>query len=351
MPDDATEEITEQENDDLAFSLVESEAAFDEAAADESEFNESEQSEKEKKPEKEPEAKKPEKEPEKTKKEKDEKSETTEKDEKGEGEKAETKDEEKEPEKELTAQEAIDQRLKEIEEEKKPDETDKDEKKDKEEPEKKPEKAADENPPARAKWTKENVQQHLNLITDDELPDGEIVIGDSTIDLKELKKDDPETFDAIKVVSSVTAGKYVNGLLRSGHVVTAKAMNDFKEEMLGYVGGLNFWMDVLQQHPDARQIENSDNYKAWLEKQSDGIKTMAEGTPPDFVKVLNLFKEQIAQADADKHDDKLDKEKQKTDALHKSSMKPAASSKKSPKPKADKGDDEAAFDEFADRED
>jgi len=323
MPEDqVTEEISEQD--------TEGEAGFDEFAEDSEESEETAETSEQETAESESEAE-------------------VETDETEEAEtKTDEKGEEAEPEKELTAEEAINARIKELEAEQKPDgeQTPGDEP----EPDKKTP-AEDQQPPAdqrRApgRLTKEQVSQHLAVINDDELPEGEILIGDETVNFKELKEDDPETYNAIKVMASIAGAKYLNAAVRSGQLVTADSMKALQQTVVNLQGQIEFSNEMaIRGHGDYLGVIRGKDYQDWVAKQSEGVHALARSTnPDDAAKVLAYFKESVAGKKASDFDKTLkDKKTRRNNLLKGSSQsKPAGPGKA-----LNKGEDEAAFEEHA----
>lgn len=333
MPEDETieEEISEQDSD------PEAEAGFDEFAADESEGDEKpavdekpegdEKSEGDEKPE----------DPDK-------------KDEKPEDKPA----DEKPVDGEKPAQAAIDKRVDELdvkpEDDKKPDgdEQEKPDAASKPGEAEKPVSSADEQqPPAKTRLTKEQVAQHLSIISDDELPEGEIIIGDDTIDFKAIKEDDPAIYNAMKVMSSIAGAKYLNHAVQSGKLVTADAFEKMRDEFGQVVARLEFSTQMGQHgHGDVLMVIDSKEYKEWIPKQSAGVRVLAESDAlDDSVLVMDYYKESLGKAKTSDFDEKAEEKHKRTNDLLKGNEKttPAGPKKK----KADKNDDQAAFDEFA----
>lgn len=338
MPEDQVieEEISEQEPDPDA------EAGFDEFAEDEAKSEKPEK--KPSKPvqrkidEKEKVAKKPEAEPEPEPKPDEEKPE----EEKPESEPDEEKPAEgdEEPEEELTAKQLIDKRIEELKgdtpEQDKPEEE-------------KPEAGAptpDEMPKVSKRLTKEQIQQHMGLISDDDLPEGEIIIGDDTFNFDELKEDDPQTFNAMKVISSIAGAKYLNAALQSGQFVKAEVVDELKKEMARTQYYVSYTSEMASRgHGDVWSIVHSDDYKEWIDKESEGVKMLADSPDiEDAVRVLNYYKETVAKTKTSEHDKAAqDKHDRKNKLLKgKKTTKPAGPSKQ-----ANENEDEAAFNEFA----
>jgi len=335
MPEDQVieEEISEQESD------PEAEAGFDEFADGEPE------GELEDKPDDKPDEDKPEG---------DDKPETDEKPD------ADDKPDDKGDDKELSAKEVIDKRIEELEGgDEKPDG---DKKPDGEKPiEEDPDKAKpgeadkedrstssdDPQPPVKTRITKEQLGQHLAVISDDELPDGEVTIGDNTFNFKELKEDDPEVYNAMKVMSSIAGAKYLNAAIQSGKLVTADKVEKLIEEVGNVRAQMGFTAEMTDRgHGDFLGVIQSDGYQGWIEKESDGVKALARSNDPDdAAKVLSYYKESVGKKKAAEHDDNAGKKHKRKNDLLKSdkTTKPAGPGKKS----TDENDDEASFNEHA----
>jgi hypothetical protein len=334
MPDDVIEEeIAEQEEPD-----TEGEAGFDEFADGEPETDETEG------------------EPVDEKLEGDEEPEGEEKPEGETDEKSEEKEEEPADDKDLSAKETIDARVKELETDEKPDEkpaviaADKPGEAEKVDqvgpPADQP--PGEQQPPVKTRLTKEQLSQHLAVISDDELPEGEVTIGDSTFNFKELREDDPEVYNAMKVMSSIAGAKYLNAAVQSGKLVTVDAVKELKAEVENVRDLLNFSTEMTSRgHGDFLGIIHSDKYQKWIEGESEGVKMLASSSDPDdSVKVLNYYKESVGKAKVSDHDKAAkDKHSRKNDLLKGTkTTKPAGPAKK----KTDENDDEAAFNEHAD---
>jgi hypothetical protein len=321
MPEDQVieEEISEQESDPDA------EAGFDEFAEDEKE-PEGELSEQKPLPLDEKPADKAE----------DDKESDEESEDKPDEEKPDEDKEDKSEETELTAKEAIDKRIEELgeAEDKKQEEVQTEEKPDGDKEKAPP--ASQEQPPVSRRLTKEQLAQHMNVITDEDLPEGEVIIGDDTFNFEELKEDDPATFNAIKVMSSIAGAKYFNAAIQSGKLVTAEVADGLKKQMEQVIDLVHFSSDMASKgHGDFLTVEG----------ESEGVKTLA--TSPDIedsIRVLNYYKETVAETKTSEHDKAAAAKIERKNKLlkGKKTTKPAGPGKKT-----DENDDEAAFNEFA----
>jgi hypothetical protein len=351
MPDDveveeSQEQVPEIDEGELAFG----EAAEEKEAPDLTKADEpSKKGEKQEKPDKKAE---PEKGADKDKKPEKE----TEPDKKPDKEKE--LDTEKEPEKK-TARKRLEDRLKD-DSEKKPD-TEKEP-----EPEKTPEKKAEPDtktkeaaakaPAKQLRLTKENIKNYLEFFGDDALPDKEVVIGDRTINFKELKEDEPELYDAMKVMSGFAIDKALRHMVSTGAIVTGEQVKAVQKEisdLRNEVDDSRFWSEVARTHADVHQILLSTNkqFAEWRDKQPKSIQKLAKNldTPQDAIDIIDAYKEDLAKEKTKEHDSNLERKKKETDDLHKHTMK----SSQTRKPSTDKTEDEGkvAFKEEASKKD
>jgi len=218
--------------------------------------------------------------------------------------------------------------------------------------------AQEELPPKKAppaKMTKEEIARYLSTIDVDDLPDGEVIIGDNVINLSEYAKDYPDEFNATKVLSAKIAEKTINALIEKGVVVTQQSANDFRDEtnkvisnLYQKLSDLEYWGAVMEVHSDARKINNDPAFKdEWLGKQSKAIQTLAKNlqTPEDAVAIIDLYKEHIAKQNVVEFDKKAKSKKEKEVGLHKGTIREKVSPKVPDSIQPD--DDERAFDDFA----
>lgn len=164
-----------------------------------------------------------------------------------------------------------------------------------EEPEKAPPPARREPPPSQDKpqrMTKEAVARLLKSIDPEELPEGEVIVGDTYVNLRELAEDDPEEFAAQVVLSGAIAEKAIGSLLRSGQIVSREQMGNIVEAVNEQLVGQSYWLQVLQEHPDGLDIKASDEFQDWIGKQSKNMKTLAASVDPkDGIALIDYFKE------------------------------------------------------------
>jgi hypothetical protein len=168
-----------------------------------------------------------------------------------------------------------------------------------EEPERTPPPARREQPPPQDKpkrMTKEAVARLMKSIDLDELPEGEVIIGDTYVNLRELAEDDPEEFAAKVVLSGAIAEKTIEGLLRSGQLVSREQMGGIVEAINEQLIGQAYWLEVLQKHSDALDIKASDEFHDWIGKQSKEMKVLAASVDPkDGIALIDYYKESRGQ--------------------------------------------------------
>lgn len=193
------------------------------------------------------------------------------------------------------------------------------------------------------KLTKEQIKGILDFAGDDLIPDTSFTIGDEEIDLSVLK-DTPEISTAIKIGSVLAAQKFVNNLVARGELMTAKQVQGEMQSMRKELSSLRFWNEVSDKgHPDAKIINGTPEFQAWLDKQSGTVKKLASSaTPEDAAFVFGAYKSEQAKAKVGEHDEAARKKKARHDALHKSTLR----GRQATQQKGGKAEDfEAAFNE------
>lgn len=192
--------------------------------------------------------------------------------------------------------------------------------------------------------TKEKVREYLDIIPDDDLP-GEIILGDDTIDIKGLKEDFPEDYNAIKVLSAVMADKIVQKRISEGEFVKAEDIDKKVAPLEERMTRLSFWDEVRDAHADAKTIAKSKEFTEWIEKQPKSIQALScTWDAQDAIAVIDFYKEAQAKKMAKEHDDKQREEKKKKDRLYSAGMRSKPSTQKTDA-KNDMNDEEAGFDE------
>jgi len=192
--------------------------------------------------------------------------------------------------------------------------------------------------------TKEKVREYLDIIPDDDLP-GEIILGDDTIDIRGLKEDFPEDYNAIKVLSAVMADKIVQKRISEGEFVKAEDIDKKVAPLEERMTRLSFWDEVRDAHADAKTIAKTKEFAEWIEKQPKSIQALScTWDAQDAIAVIDFYKEAQAKKMAKEHDDKQREEKKKKDRLHSAGMRSKPSTQKTDA-KNDMNDEEAGFDE------
>jgi len=143
--------------------------------------------------------------------------------------------------------------------------------------------------------------------------------------LEEYKADYPEDYNAMmKVTSEAVKGVISDYDVKTGELKAEneKLQSDFAK-LSGVMRDLLYWKQVELECPGAERLAASDEFDVWLNKQSKGIKVLAEKDVDDFeqsvehaVIVIEKYNEDMAKEKAAKHDDKLNKNKKKYDDIH-----------------------------------
>lgn len=167
--------------------------------------------------------------------------------------------------------------------------------------------------PSGKRLTKEQIADHLASFTDDMFPEGEVVIGNETVDLKDFKENWPDAFNAMKVMANAIASNIVQ---KSGYVDKNAVIQEFKKRDI-LISQMSFDREVLRKHKDMDDILASKEWAEWLPKQSRGTRYLSTSLDPeDGIKVLDLFKEDQARAKAAEFDAKAREKQTKKDNLH-----------------------------------
>jgi|GEM_PF-3537995 len=168
--------------------------------------------------------------------------------------------------------------------------------------------------------TKEQVSDHLNSFSDDNLPENSIFIGDVEVDLREFAKEDPEQFAAVKVLSSAIAQQAIDKALESR--VPSTKIQDQLDEQQRTINSLLWWDTVTEKHADGKRIKDDPKFHKWFDTQPENIQRFgyADASPEDAILILDFYKEDIAKKDIKKHDDSARDKKKQTDDLHKNTM-------------------------------
>ncbi|OGW44458.1 MAG: hypothetical protein A2Y66_01825 [Nitrospirae bacterium RBG_13_41_22] len=242
----------------------------------------------------------------------------------------EKKQEEEKNKKPVSAKEKADNRLKDLEEKSEKKEDKEDEKK-----EVKDEKKVDteEKKELHKAFTKEDIARRISLISKDDLPEN-IIIGDNEINLREFAEDEPENYNAIKIISSAIAEKIVNETVNELQNQLQKNMNfvtpDKFEETIMKVGGsvqqISFDLNIAQATTEDGEIKyptyfrDRQEIKKWAEEKGKenpkAIKLLGSWNPDDAMTALDWYYEEKAGKSAQKHKDEKKKEKDKYDALN-----------------------------------
>jgi len=193
--------------------------------------------------------------------------------------------------------------------------------------------------------TKEQIAEHLNSFTDEMFPEGEVVIGNETVDLADFKASWPDAYNAVKVMASEIAKSIVQ---KSGYV-DKTTYDQGMQEQKTILAQLYFDRAVLRRHQDMDAILESKEWQEWLPKQSKGVREHLALSldPEDGIKVLDLFKEDQARAKAAEFDKAAKDKKDKKDQLHSHTMR---QKKTVEKPSgADENDESAGFNDYLSR--
>jgi hypothetical protein len=275
----------------------------------------------------------------------------------GDDEKSEEKGEKKEEEKEPTALEVAENLAKEIEGQIPTDEkaTDDDGKKSSASQEGEGERATStsDGAPSSSPLTKEKIAEYLAAIPDDVLPEGEIIIGDETINLREFKNDWPDQFNVLKVMAGMIAEQNTGAAMKGAQegAVDADEVSKLKQRInnLEYFGAI-----ARGGHPDVETIAASKEFYEWRDNvasRSLRYLAMHMRTPEDGIAIMDAYKEYVADGKAKEHDDEAAEKKKETDDLHKGTVRDQVDTSKVGADDGEVTDPEAEFNDAAEEED
>lgn len=178
-------------------------------------------------------------------------------------------------------------------------------------------------------FTKEFIAENLKLISDDELPD-EMIIGDTTINLKEYASVYPDEWSVMKVVSATMVSKMLESI-NSRDEDRQKSSRDIGDRVARIEGGLaqlNFDNGVARapnedgslRHPDYYEIVYGNGNKEffdWLSKQPPKVQRLSTSlNKDDGILVLDYYKVDKAKGKVSEFDEKSKKKKKEIDDIH-----------------------------------
>ncbi len=177
------------------------------------------------------------------------------------------------------------------------------------------------------KLTKEQIGNFLQSLPDEDIPDGEFIIGNETVNLKQLKEDFPEHWSSIKIASNIVANKALEQAIESGKIYTAESVTKMIEERdskinsdIKRVENAMLLVNVATQtnHKDVFEIVNDKGFHEWAQKSPKPVQMLYYSpVVEDATLVLDLYKEHIAKGRAQAFDDKQRDAKNKHDDIHK----------------------------------
>lgn len=176
--------------------------------------------------------------------------------------------------------------------------------------------------------TKERISDYLNSVSLDEIPKGEIIIGNKSVNLHEMADIDPDQFNAVLVLSSIVAEKKIDEIISSHFPDITKEIDTLKTSN----DQLRFEIGVSRVHPDWENVVGSSEWSEWFSKQTPQMQSLSSSIDvKDGVELINCFKnevkkeEQEAKKEAVKEkaqgiDSKRKKSKANFDSVHKSTV-------------------------------
>lgn len=167
-----------------------------------------------------------------------------------------------------------------------------------------------------AKHTPDSIKEMVSYIPENLLPD-EVTLEDGTVcDFVELREENPGLIPAITAVAH--------------NIVMQMVANNYLQTTEGMMAMLNERDLTHPQYgvPKAREIERSNEFKAWLDKQPKEIQALHKSDDTfDRLRVFRRFvnKEVLGEAKerADQHDERARDSKGRFVAVHKSTVKSA----------------------------
>jgi hypothetical protein len=180
----------------------------------------------------------------------------------------------------------------------------------------------------RQRVTKEDLANLVDLVSEDDFPEGEFVFGDNQIDMRRFAKEEPEVFQAAKVLAGTGTYKILNAAIKKGALVTGgtvtKIVDDFKKEITALnerIVDLTYWGGIAETHADAKKVAKTKEFKEAMESAPPVIKKAAKsGDVEDAVLVLDWFKEQQGKTQLKEFDENAKGKKEETDSVLKHNM-------------------------------
>lgn len=324
MPDDEKTEVTEQTETEVVIPDEVTETSGENAKEALAGFNDDEEGDKKSEPKEEVE-KLEEKEPAEKSEEKPEVTAEAEKETEG-GKESEA--EEEVDEDEVQGKQIIEDEEKREKEALKADEAEQ-EKLEKEETAKQDAKAPEE-------YSAEDMNLFHNVIPDAVFPE-KVKIGETEFFLKDYVADNPE----VKTVASIVSKGVVDALIRSEYLPSFQAMEEKIFELEKKISDAQFKDKITDPHhgvPKAIENYNSDKFKEWHDKQSEGIQALFRSNKPaDHIKGHRRFLKAAGLEKADKTVADLDKKRQENKAKADSIYKTTSRSKAKAKVSKEKG--------------
>lgn len=175
-----------------------------------------------------------------------------------------------------------------------------------------------EQPPPSGALTKEQIAEYLSSVEVEELPDGQVIIGNETVDLREYARAFPDEFNAIKVIASTIAQKMIQPILAKGESPEVQKTIDGMKQTIGQ---LMFDVAVNEAYPGWRKTVATDDFKTWLSEQGKKVQFLASSLDSgDGILVLDYFHEDMSKKKVKEFDDKNRKKKEEVDDIHKNTM-------------------------------
>jgi hypothetical protein len=210
-----------------------------------------------------------------------------------------------------------------------------------------PKPGAEEEAGKKTKLTKERLSEIISMVSDEDLPDKTVIIGDEEINLAAYRKEYPDEFNAMKVVSGIMAEKMVAKIIESQGYVKASDVASEVGELKSTIDQMLFMSTVQGTHADALTIVKTPEYKKWFGNQPKKIQMLSDSSNPQHaIALLNYYKEDTAKANVEEIDKKNQDKHNKKVGVHKASLRSITSKDTSKKTVEDKDDESEGFDEY-----
>ncbi len=151
----------------------------------------------------------------------------------------------------------------------------------------------------------------------------------------DFAKQYPEIAQASLIVGGRIAQSTIEAAMKDGKFASAEKIAELTATIQSEMAHMEFMQGLIagtvdkdgnfvQGHADAKRIVGSPEYKAWIAKQSPGIRALEQSADPlDAIAIIDAYKESLGKTSKKAADEKAKAEKEKLDKTHKESLRSA----------------------------